>query len=85
MRDLSNENVARNWLERHGLEAFGGSISQEDLRFYFNTAKSRVYVEGLFIEYEYFFFFIIIIKFNYFCFIEINSIISNYRILEKVG
>lgn len=32
-----------------------------------------------------FFFFIIIIKFNYFCFIEINSIISNYRILEKVG
>lgn len=47
MRDLSNENVARNWLERHGLEAFGGSISQEDLRFYFNTAKSRVYVEGL--------------------------------------
>ncbi|XP_026296743.1 uncharacterized protein LOC725732 isoform X10 [Apis mellifera] len=37
----------RNWLERHGLEAFGGSISQEDLRFYFNTAKSRVYVEGV--------------------------------------
>ncbi|XP_043792088.1 uncharacterized protein LOC122714646 isoform X3 [Apis laboriosa] len=37
----------RNWLERHGLEAFGGSISQEDLRLYFNTAKSRIYVAGV--------------------------------------
>ncbi|XP_031365487.1 uncharacterized protein LOC102673723 isoform X9 [Apis dorsata] len=37
----------RNWLERHGSEAFGGSISQEDLRLYFNTAKSRVYVAGV--------------------------------------
>lgn len=49
-----DENIVRNWLERHGSEAFGGSISQEDLRLYFNTAKSRVYVAGLFIEYEYF-------------------------------
>lgn len=41
-------------MERHGLEAFGGPISQEDLRLYFDTAKSRICVAGLFIEYEYF-------------------------------
>lgn len=44
------EFIIRYWLKKNGVEAFGGPIDEKDLHRYFNTAKSQVYVAGLFIN-----------------------------------